>query len=478
MKKTIILIILLHSIFCYSQTPLTLNQAIEIAQQSSLQMQINKLSFEIGKLNYKRDNATLLPQVNLNGNLPGYNNSISSITQPDGTIKFTTVEQAYSTGTLSLNQKIVSTGGTLSVSSGLNRFDRLTGLKSTNWQSQPVNINLNQPIFQFNNFKFNRKISKLNNQLNSKTYIESKEALALQVCQQFYTTLLSQKNLVLINYNKNVTDTLVKVAKTKLNIGKIDEDEYLQLNLQVIGFENALNAAQITHDNNLNLLLVLLNTSGNYELIDEKPKEQLIIDNQLAIQQAFKNRSDVLQEQINLENQIGNLRINTFKRLPNFTLNATYGFNQQSPVLTEAYKNALPQQLASVGVNMPIISFGANSANYKIAQHQLNKQKMQQDLYYKNLAITITKNIADYNLYILSYKLSVQADSIAQKRFAIALNKYKIGKITYTDLFIAQQQKDKAKTDLIQNQQNYWNAYFTLRKNTLYDFESGRSLVE
>jgi outer membrane protein TolC len=164
--------------------------------------------------------------------------------------------------------------------------------------------------------------------------------------------------------------------------------------------------------------------------------------------------------------------------LPNFTLNATYGLNQQSPILNEVYKNPLPQQLASVGVNMPIISFGANNANFIIAQHQLNKQKLQQDLFYKNLTISIHKNIADFNLYSQSYKLSVQADSIAQKRFAIALNKYKIGKITYNDLFIAQQQKDKAKTDLIQNQQNYWNAYYTLRKNTLYDFEVGRSLID
>jgi outer membrane protein TolC len=477
MKKTIFVILLIYSKCSYSQLPLTLNQAIELAQQNSLQMQINNQNFEIGKLNYKRDNATLLPQINLNGNLPGYNNSISSITQPDGTIKFTTVEQAYSTGTLSLNQKILSTGGTLSLSSGLNRFDRLTGVKSINWQSQPININLNQPIFQFNNLKFSRKISKLNGQLNSKTYIESKEALALQVCQQFFTTLLSQQNLALINYNKNVTDTLVKVAKTKLNLGKIDEDEYLQINLQVIGFENALNAAQITHNNNLNILLILLNTNGNYELIDETPKELLITDKQIVIQQAFKNRGDVLQEQINLENQIANLSMNNYKRLPNFTLNATYGLNQQSPILNEAYNNALPQQLASVGVNMPILSFGLNNANYKIAQLQLNKQKLQQELFNKNLVIAITKNIVDFNLYSKNYQLLVQADSIAQKRFTIALNKYRVGKITYTELYLAQQQKDKAQTELIQNQQNYWNAYYTLRKNTLYDFEGGRSLL-
>lgn len=478
MKKTIILIILLRPIFCYSQTPLTLSQAIELAQQSSLQTQINKQNFEIGKQSFRRDNATLLPQINLNGNLPGYNNSISSITQPDGTIKFTTVKQAYSTGTLSLNQKIIATGGSFNINSGLNRFDRLTGIKSTNWQSQPVNINLNQPIFQFNSMKFNRKISKLNNQLNSKTFIESKEAIALQVSQQFFSTLLSQQNLALIEYNKKVTDTLFSVAKIKLNLGKIDEDELLQINLQVIGYTNALSTSQITYNNNMAALLLLINTNENYELKDEKPKQQFIIEIELAIQQANKNRSDALQEQVNIENQIANLSINNFKRLPNFILNATYGLNQQSPILNEVYKNALPQQMASVGVNMPIISFGANNANYKIAQYQLNKQKLQQDLFYKNLAITITKNIADYNLYSQNYKLSVQADSIAQKRFAIALNKYKVGKIIYTDLFIAQQQKDKAITDLIQNQQNYWNAYYTLRKNTLYDFENGRSLVE
>lgn len=478
MKTITTFFFILCSLFCYSQTALTLNQAIELAQLNSLQTQLDKQNFEIGKQSFKRDNAGLLPQINLNGNLPGYNNSISSITQPDGTIKFTTVEQAYSTGTLTLNQKIVSTGGSLNISSGLNRFDRLTGLKSTNWQSQPININLIQPIFQFNSLKLNRKISKLNNQLNLKTFMESKEALALQVSQQFFTTLLSQQNLALVLYNKSITDTLFAIAKIKLNLGKIDEDEYLQIDLQVIGCANALSVAQITHNNNMAMLLLILNTNENYVLKEEKPKQQLIVEKQLAIQQAYKNRSDALQEQINLENQMANLSINNYKRLPNFTLNATYGLNQQSPILNEVYRNALPQQMASVGINMPIISFGANNANYKIAQHQLNKQKLQNDLFFKNLVITITQNISDYNLYSQNYQLSVQADSIAQKRFAITLNKYKVGKVTYTDLFIAQQQKDKAKTDLIQNQQNYWNAYYTLRKSTLYDFENGRSLME
>ena len=80
MKKTITLFFTKYSLFCYSQTPLTLSQAIELAQQNSFQTQINRQNFEIGKQSFRRDNATLLPQINLNGNLPGYNNSISSIT--------------------------------------------------------------------------------------------------------------------------------------------------------------------------------------------------------------------------------------------------------------------------------------------------------------------------------------------------------------------------------------------------------------
>ena len=75
-----------------AQQSMLLQDAIQLAQQNSITAQLNKNNLEIVTQTYRLQRAQLFPQVNLNANLPGYNSSITSVTQPDGTITF---EQAY-----------------------------------------------------------------------------------------------------------------------------------------------------------------------------------------------------------------------------------------------------------------------------------------------------------------------------------------------------------------------------------------------
>ena len=45
-----------------------------------------------------------------------------------------------------------------------------------------------------------------------------------------------------------------------------------------------------------------------------------------------------------------------------------------------------------------------------------------------------------------------------------------LGKITITDLNIAQEEKDKAVVDYLNSLERFWINYYTLRRLTLYDF--------
>lgn len=50
-------------------------------------------------------------------------------------------------------------------------------------------------------------------------------------------------------------------------------------------------------------------------------------------------------------------------------------------------------------------------------------------------------------------------------------NRYLIGKIDITNLFIAQNERDSATRSYIQALRNYWLGLYNLRRLTLYDFE-------
>ena len=72
--------------------------------------------------------------------------------------------------------------------------------------------------------------------------------------------------------------------------------------------------------------------------------------------------------------------------------------------------------------------------------------------------------------------LTAKADSVAGKRFAVAYNRYVIGRITIDNLYIAQNEKDQALTQFAQALRGYWLAYYELRRATLYDFHAGRQI--
>ena len=74
--------------------------------------------------------------------------------------------------------------------------------------------------------------------------------------------------------------------------------------------------------------------------------------------------------------------------------------------------------------------------------------------------------------------LAAKADTVAEKQFEVARNRYIIGKITNTDLYTAQDQKDQAILAYVQALRNYWTSYYHLRRVTLYDFSAKSELSD
>ena len=73
--------------------------------------------------------------------------------------------------------------------------------------------------------------------------------------------------------------------------------------------------------------------------------------------------------------------------------------------------------------------------------------------------------------------LAGKADTVAQRRYDVARERFVIGKIDVTNLFLAQSEKDNAYRSRIQALWDYWTTYYRLRRLTLYDFATRQPLV-
>lgn len=476
---------LFYSAISVAQTTLSLQQAIGLAQQQSLQALINQNQALQAEQTYKLQRAQLLPQFNLNANLPGYNSSITSVTQPDGTIKFTTVEQAYSTMGISLIQKIAATGGTFTASSNINRFDRLSGDRTTNYNTQPFVLGFTQPLFRFNETAFGLKTARINKLIGSKLFIKQQEQLALDVSNQYHTLLQAQQQIALLQASQLRTDTLLQTAKLKLNLGKIGEEEFLQIQLESINTTTQLQQIK----SNYELLkikfcnLLVIPTQTELLLQESKPniQPQFALDgnlvNQLIVAYKSNNPEYEQQKLAQLQNEAAMQRAKR-NRLPSINLIAGYGSNQSAPVLNNAYQNLLTQQNATVGIAVPLFNSGANMASFKIADFQLKNFQLQSLQLEQRITNDIMSQMLAYNLAVQQIVNAQFADSIAQRRYEISNNKYQAGKLTYTDLLLAQSQKMQAKQGYLNTIAAYWQAYYQLRVTTLYDIEKQESIYK
>lgn len=191
-----------------------------------------------------------------------------------------------------------------------------------------------------------------------------------------------------------------------------------------------------------------------------------------------QNNPDFTQQELNQLQTNAAIKRAKYNLFPNFNIIASYGNNQSSPTFNDAYKNLLNQKNITLGVAMPIYTSGANYASYSIAKYQLSNQRLQQQIFENQIRNDLLNQIIQYKLGIEGIDNTLLSDSLAQKRYSILVNKYKAGKLTYTDLLNAQYQRDQSHISYINAVFAYWSAYYQLRATTLYDWEKQESLFK
>ncbi len=100
--------------------------------------------------------------------------------------------------------------------------------------SYPVNIELNQPIFTYNPYRWDRKIKPLKFSLAKRKYIEDIEQISITTSNHFFTLLQAQVEKKIAATNLSNYDTLYRIAKGRYQLGKIAENDLLQLELNFL----------------------------------------------------------------------------------------------------------------------------------------------------------------------------------------------------------------------------------------------------
>ena len=139
--------------------------------------------------------------------------------------------------------------------------------------------------------------------------------------------------------------------------------------------------------------------------------------------------------------------------------------------MDEAYKNPLDQQQLQVGITLPILDWGVARGRIKIAEsnQEIVKTAIEQEQIDFDQEVFLL--VARFNMQYQQVVIAAKSDTVAQKGYDITKARYLIGKISITDLNIAQREADQSKSNYVNALWTYWSNYYQLRRLTLYDFK-------
>ena len=458
---------------------MNLSETIHIARNQSVEALEARQAFISTYWAYRSYKASRLPSFYMYGNLMNFDRSLTLLQNPDdGTLNYVSSNNLQNSVGLQVNQNITFTGGTLSVATDLSRIDQFGMNKSLTWYSRPVTVSYYQPLFTYNQFKWDKKIEPKEYEKGKREYLERMEDITIDAVYAYHNLLLAKTNNAISKSNFENSGNMLRIAGERLQLGDVTKAEYLQLELRMLNDSISINETAVAVRQAQMQLNSLLGYDESYEIIpyaeDRLPDIQM--DYELVMEKSLKNSSFGLRNELSLLNAESDVAYAKASRGFSFALNARFGMSQTGPQLPETYKNLLDQEVVGITFSIPIFDWGLGRGKVqkaRAAQEVVKAQVQQSENDYRRQLFTAVNQFNNQRQQCL---VSRKAMFIASERYELTMHRFREGNASVTDLNMAQSENDSALRQYVSDLCNFWIYYYTLRQHTLYDFIKGCDL--
>ena len=470
---TIIFLTLLSTLPLRGQQTMNLSETIHAARNQSVEALEARQAFISTYWAYRSYQASRLPSFYMYGNLMNFDRSLTLLQNPeDGTLNYVSSNNLQNGVGLQINQNITFTGGTLSVASDLSRIDQFGMNKSLTWYSRPVTVSYYQPLFTYNQFKWDKKIEPKEYEQGKRQYLERMESITVNAVYAYHNLLLAKVNNDISVSNFENSGNMLRIAKERLQLGTVTRAEYLQLELRMLNDSIAINESAVQVREAQMTLNSLLGYDESFEILPEIAGElpNIQMDYGLVMEKALSNSSFSLTNELSLLNAESNVAYAKASRGFSFALNARFGMSQTGPEFPAAYKDLLDQEVVGISFSIPLFDWGLGKGKVqkaKAAQEVVKAQVQQSENDYRRQMFTA---VSQFNNQRQQCLVSHKAMLIAAERYDLTMHRFREGNASVTDLNMAQTENDSAQRQYISDLCNFWIYYYTLRKYTLFDF--------
>lgn len=459
---------------------LTLEETILRARRYSYAAESARHQYRYAYWNYRSHKASLLPSLSFSLS-PSLSRTIKEVTQNDGSISYQTTNDLNTNAALNLSQNIGLTGGVLSVSSTLRRYDNFDNAATYPYNSTPLSVGYTQSnLFGYNSLKWEKKTAPLQYEASKKTYIQTMESVSRNAASLFFNLASQQTAWQIAQDNYANADTLYRINQRRYELGIIPENEMLSLEISRFNAENDLTDSRSALDDAVISLRSYLGIHADIELevILDETVPPLHINEQEVIDLAYQNSPEIVNfaiTEIGNEQSLASARGN---RGISARLSMNFGLNQKGADFAAAYRNPLDYQTVSLSLSIPILDWGVSKGRVKMAESSRERSRLQLEQSRIEFHTGIIKDVKDFNQQASKVTIAYKSRELALRRFAIEQRQYINGNITLLEYNDASTKKDNALRTFISELSRYWNYYYNIRALTGYDFEQNILITE
>ncbi len=393
-------------------------------------------------------------------------------------------ESASSTGTFSINQRILPTDGTISLyntfwydynnSQSAGAVDPI----SRTWNNR-LYLQLTQPIFTYNRTKVELARVELSYETALLRYLLQKLSLERNVAQTFYAVYSMQMRLDIANEELKNNQASHEITKNKVEGGLQALEELYQSEVNLATSRSSVYTAELNLQNAMDELKVVIGMplTDEFELVTVIKADSVKIDPDMALNHALANRMELRQRAIDIENSMFNLlEAKTTNEFAG-SISASFGITANQEDLGQLFDN--PTNTPSVGLtlNIPIFDWGERKSEIKAAEAEIKRTEI--DLEIEKIDIQVNIRSIIRSIKNLENQITIQEKTVdnAELTYEINLERYKNGDLTSLDLGIIQSQLSDNKMALTNAIIDYKLELLNLKIQTLYDFEYQVSII-
>ena len=460
---------------------LTLDEAVLLAQSESPSAAVARTRLSNRYWFYQSALADFKPQIDLAGTVPLLNRSIEPIVLPDGDEAFVQRALMRNSLALSISQEIPLTGGTVFASTGLERLDifKQDGEPGrTSYLSTPISIGYRQGLSGYNALKFARRRAPLEYREAELRFREDREDLALQAARGFFDVLSSELALAAARTRRDNADTLLAVSQGRFSVGRIAETELLVIELAALNANTEVEQARVELRRDTEALRNFLGLRETVAFAPIAPAQlpEFSVDADTALAYARANRSEIVGYRRRLlEAEEENTAARAESGIAG-DLFVNFRLSQTAADLGDAYVDPLDNEQLTLGLSVPIADFGKRRARREVAESNAELARLTTEQEEIALEQNVLLLVRQFDLLRNNVGLARRAYEVAERGLDITRRRYLIGKIGITDLTVAIDQQERARSLYIEALRAFWLGYYELRLNTLYDFRAGRGL--